>query len=384
MKKLLYSFAIFILFISASVQGQCLEAENGLYPEETFQPECTGTSEVIDDFAYSSEYSNVQVTSGQTYTFSSNIPTDFLTISNEGGTTAFTSGVQSVAWVSTLTGVVRFYTHEDAACTGTDEPRSRIIFCGTAPTCDNPIVSLPYSTGFEDFEANACLTIEDVNGGIDSGWAVTNDFPTQTGDRSIVYTYDSDLPGDDWFFTPGLNLVAGSSYTLSFVYRGGLGVFDFLENLEVKYGLAASAAAMTTSLYVDEDIDTSFDSDFTTATVSFTPTTAGVYYIGFHSYSEANQGYIQIDDVTVTPSLSANSPDRSALAVYPNPVDDILTITYEGALTAVEVYNLLGQRVKVQADLEAAKVEMSALPAGTYAVKIIADDKVRTVKVLKN
>ncbi len=41
------------------------------YPSATFTPNCTGTAEAITTCAYASEYSNVNVISGNSYTFSS-------------------------------------------------------------------------------------------------------------------------------------------------------------------------------------------------------------------------------------------------------------------------------------------------------------------------
>ena len=245
------------------------------------------------------------------------------------------------------------------------------------------VVAVPYATGFESTDSNECLTIQDVNGGFESGWAVSGDFPTETGDNSMIYTYDSDLPGDDYFFTAGLTLTGGTTYSLSFLYRGGIGVLGYLENLEVEYGTSASAAGMTSMLFVDEGIDTSFDSDFAVAEVDFTPPTDGVYYIGFHSYSDADQGYIQIDDVSVTPSLSINKVDRAALVVYPNPVSDILHIAISETVTSIEIYNLLGQKVLTSTNPETMQVDMSGVSAGTYAAKVASASGTDMVKVVK-
>lgn len=248
--------------------------------------------------------------------------------------------------------------------------------------CTQPIVEIPYFMGFEDTDDIACLTYEDVNGGIESGWMIENEFfPTQTGDASMIYVYDLDLPGDDWFFTPGLNLVGGVSYNLDFLYRSGLGSAFLLENMEVKLGNEASSTAMTTTLFTAENIDTDFGSDFTPASITFTPPLSGTYYIGFHSYSEADQGYIQIDDLMVTSALAVDSFNKELLS-YNNPVKDLLEISYPGAISEVSLYNLLGQQV-LQAS-NASQVDTSHLTSGTYVAKITADGATATVKVVKH
>lgn len=247
--------------------------------------------------------------------------------------------------------------------------------------CTGPIVSVPYFMGFEGAEATSCIMIEDVNGGSNSGWEINNVFPTATGQGSIVYTYDTVFPGDDWFYTPGLNLSAGTNYRLNFLYRGGLGVMGLLENLEVRYGMSPMATAMSDPLFIAENIDTSFDSDFTNVSVEFSPMTSGVYYIGFHSFSEPDQGYIQVDDISVTVSLSVGDFGSGALVSYPNPVIDILHIDYPETITGAVVYNLLGQRVK--ASISNNQIDMSALSPGTYIVKIMANGTTASVKVSK-
>ncbi len=258
------------------------------------------------------------------------------------------------------------------------------LLCSSAVSaqCAEPIVSPPYTMGFEEAEDIDCIIYEDVNGGTESGWGIYDFFPTETGTNSMVYVYDSEFPGDDWFYTPGMNMVGGVTYQLNFLYRSGLGVMFLFENLEVKYGTSPNAEAMTTTLFTAENIDTSFDSDFESVTVSFTPPLSGNYYIGFHSYSEADQGYIQIDDLSVTSSLALGDFNRAALS-YNNPVSDILTIDYPNVITAVALYNLIGQQVQVNASADLKQLDMTNLSSGTYIVKLTSDGVSQSVKVLK-
>ena len=387
MKKQLLKGCMLALFALAAqnTKAQCLDAPFEQYPFAVFEPACNGSEDVIESDCYSGEYSLVAVVQDVSYTFSSSISTDFLTIGNEDGSVAYASGTGSVVWVAASSGTVRFYTHDNDGCEFSEEERSRIVTCGEPPVCNDPIVSVPYTMGFEDGESTACLSYQDVNGGSESGWAIMSDIPTDFGDYSMIYTYDSDFPGDDWFYTAGLNLTAGTSYDVNFKFRGGLGVGGYLENLEVKYGDAASASAMVSpTLATYEDIDTSFDSDFANGTGTFTPTTTGVYYIGFHSYSDADQGYIQIDDVSVSPSLATGDFNKNAFTHFPNPVKDVLHVSYDNNIENVAVYNLLGQIV-LQKSINSSKgeVDMTPLSAGSYIVKLTSGTATKTVKVMK-
>ncbi|NUY82268.1 T9SS type A sorting domain-containing protein [Flavobacterium sp. MAH-1] len=118
-------------FTVQSPPGWCLTAPNGLWPAATFTPAtCDGTTEnVIANNAYAGEYSNVNVTSGQTYVFKSGT-TDFITISNAEGNTALAYGATPLTWVSTLTGTVRFLSHVDDQCGAEATNRVRSVICG--------------------------------------------------------------------------------------------------------------------------------------------------------------------------------------------------------------------------------------------------------------
>lgn len=379
-KQLLYLGAISMFFIGAfHANAQCLEALNGQYPDAILVPECVGAPENLVSDAYASEYSLVQLIAGEPYIFSSSIVTDYVTISDEAGTFAYAFGVSPVSYTPTASGVVRFYLHTDAQCGEESSIRARRVQCGSVPTCEPS--SIPYTQGFENGET-ACITYLDVNGSTElSGWEINNIFPTDFGNRSMLYSYDGQLPGDDWFFTGGLALTAGVSYTLQFKYRSGLGP-EIVENLEVKYGQAATVAGMTTPLLSFVNLSTNFGNPFDTATVSMTPTTTGTYFIGFRSFSIADQGYIQIDNITVDVNLATDSFTKNTLSYYPNPVKDVLTFSNVERFTGISIYNLLGQKVLSQ-DGTVNQIDLSSLNSGAYIVKLTDGISVKSLKIIK-
>lgn len=380
-KKLLYlALIVSILLSSSQLTAQCLNAINEQYPDATLVPECVGAPENLVSDAYAGEYSLVQLSAGILYTFSSSIATDYLTISDEGGTTAAVFGVSPVSYTPTSDMIVRFYTHTDDQCGDESMIRSRQIQCGTVPDCDP--VAIPYMQGFENGQT-ACITFVDVNGATElSGWEINNFFPTDFGGRSMLYSYDGDLPGDDWFFTDGLSLNGGTAYELQFKYRSGLGP-DLLENLEVKYGSSATVAGMTTPLLSLVGLTTNFGDDFDTAVVEFTPATTGAYYIGFRSFSDADQGYIQLDDISVNVSLSTLNFNTNLISYFPNPVTNILLFNSTEIINAVTVYNLLGQKV-VSRIGTLTEIDLSNLNAGAYIVTLSINSETKTIKIIKN
>lgn len=89
--------------------------------------------------------------------------------------------------------------------------------------------------------------------------------------------------------------------------------------------------------------------------------------------------------VQVTVVLGSDSFVMSGLKYYPNPVVSAFKLQYTSNITAVEVYNLVGQRIiAVEPNAVSASVDMSALAAGTYFVNVKANSESKTIKVVKN
>jgi hypothetical protein len=83
-------------------------------------------------------------------------------------------------------------------------------------------------------------------------------------------------------------------------------------------------------------------------------------------------------------NLASSSFDSKAFASYPNPVVDILNLSYSKNIDKVHVINLLGQEVITKSiNATDAKVDMSALASGTYLVKVTSNNEVKTIKVVK-
>ncbi len=117
-------------FTTIPSPGFCLNGT--LFPDATFTPQvCDGTTvNTVVDNAWAGEFSNINVTAGQTYSFNSSVATDFITIGSEDGTTAIVYGTTPLLWTSDVTGVIRFYIHLDDQCLAEDVNRVRSIICG--------------------------------------------------------------------------------------------------------------------------------------------------------------------------------------------------------------------------------------------------------------
>ncbi|MFT3794444.1 T9SS type A sorting domain-containing protein [Flavobacterium sp.] len=72
------------------------------------------------------------------------------------------------------------------------------------------------------------------------------------------------------------------------------------------------------------------------------------------------------------------------MKVYPNPVKDQLQLSYDSKISTVVLYNLLGQEVIAKTlNANEGTVDVSHLSAGTYLVRVVAGDEVKTAKVIK-
>lgn len=253
------------------------------------------------------------------------------------GTGTVITGVTSPVSITGLTADTEYDIYVRQSCDGGSE-FSLNAMTTVRTLCD--ATTVPYLIDFEDAntpDVPGCTSTFDANGNSGTFW---NDgtggqwevFDSQFGDptfisgsKSLLYVYDpvnTNRPADDWFYTRGLNLTAGQSYRLKFYYKGAFGP-DFFEKLEVKYGTIASPAGMSTgTLFTDDNILTNLDSDFDSVRVDFTPTSSGVYYLGFHAFSEADQGIIILEDISVrvTPIVDAGIPSiKETLPTCPTP-----------------------------------------------------------------
>ncbi|MEC4048400.1 T9SS type A sorting domain-containing protein [Flavobacterium sp. SUN046] len=111
-----------------------------------------------------------------------------------------------------------------------------------------------------------------------------------------------------------------------------------------------------------------------------------VIYVGVWKYQAAAPvaSNSQFQIAAYDASLTTNSFDNSKFVFYPNPVKDVLNISYSKNISKVQVINLLGQEV-VANTLNAAQtqVDLSKLTTGTYLVKVTSDNEVKTIKVIK-
>lgn len=110
--------------------------------------------------------------------------------------------------------------------------------------------------------------------------------------------------------------------------------------------------------------------------------------IGYRGYEYENQSWTDIDKVIFYYSNYNNALNiddeilSKSVKLYPNPVDDVLIVNSEIPLTKVEVYSILGKKVK-EFNTGFNSMRMDNLSNGVYIIRILAEKGSATRKLIK-
>ena len=230
------------------------------------------------------------------------------------------------------------------------------------------------SEGFETNEYDLPLGWTALNNSPAYPWEIVDWYDlwyvgidTHSGDYCAIHFWTPDEERNNWLFSKGFNLNAGTTYQISFwlLLPGYLDLEDGIDEydyFEAKIGQSASVAGMTTSVYVNTDTRLN---DWTEITYNFTPTTSGTYYIGFHAFTPTDEGdFIGLDDVLIAESAAIDA----AITAITAPVSGI-NLTATETVTATIKNN--GTTPITTIDLELT-VDGNTPVVETYTVNIAA------------
>ncbi|WP_372757497.1 T9SS type A sorting domain-containing protein [Mariniflexile sp.] len=166
-------------------------------------------------------------------------------------------------------------------------------------------------------------------------------------------------------------------------------VFILNTEIENEVGLTSTSSTVDGYKLIDNDHNPSNSSSemntFTTNSFSFTATNNFVViYIRAPKAVDGNHDvfYDNIELYT-TASLSTKDVLASKLNIYPNPVKDNITIESSSVkISSVELYNVVGQKVKSQTTLIDNKLNVADLSKGMYLLKVSAEGSSTTKKIL--
>lgn len=100
----------------------------------------------------------------------------------------------------------------------------------------------------------------------------------------------------------------------------------------------------------------------------------------FNVFRDACQNSVFIDDIAIQTFLKTGDFNSSEFTYYPNPVKDVLNLSYSQTISDVSV----GQKViEKNINYNEAVLDMSALPSGSYIAKVAFENQIKTIKVVK-
>lgn len=311
-----------------------------------------------------------------------------------------------------------------------------VTFAGTSPIAGQPAGSLSFFGGMNLLKGKVSGT-----GGISSfilgsaSSSIEGDFPQGGFAPGTIFGrwYSNTLGGIE--FVPGTDGLATDFFTFPFVDNTGLQRKIYIDrvnpvNAQGIIAITYNHVAGTTPVNVTDftatpnyTVNLKANDSWSVSTLAGTPLAAdsfkvqivapglfggtltspntrviqGENFAGTHQLGTATPGGHRLDitagQLTAAPfTLAINSDDvlgtedfgGDGFVLYPNPVQDVLNVSYRSVITSVKIYNQLGQQV-IYNEINApeAAIDMSGLAKGLYIVNVIAGSASETIKVLK-
>ena len=83
-------------------------------------------------------------------------------------------------------------------------------------------------------------------------------------------------------------------------------------------------------------------------------------------------------------SLGIDSNTNSEFSIYPNPVNDILNLSYTQEMNVVKVYNIIGQELlSKKVNSSSTQIDISNFANGTYFIQVTTEIAMKTVRIIK-
>ncbi len=113
----------------------------------------------------------------------------------------------------------------------------------------------------------------------------------------------------------------------------------------------------------------------------------GIIYFGFSEFRllpRNNADFYNVSNTTIT-SVDGVVLSQNETSMFPNPTEDVLTISTSAETFKVSIFNLAGKLVLTQTKETAIdnSISLAGLPAGTYFVNVISKDENLVKRIVK-
>ncbi len=225
--------------------------------------------------------------------------------------------------------------------------------------------------------------------GTTQNWKISSVRYASAGNSAFV-RYEGVIGGlaQDWLVTPSIDLANYTSTTLTF--SGGQQYTDvYATSYTVRVSTTSAtdiASFSTVATYSETDFSGAIDGLVLLAsdlkTVDLSAYDGQQIYVAFVMEQNDDDNWF-IDNVNVTGTLSIEEFTTNQFSIYPNPTTGLLTVSSRVAISKIEVFNVLGGRVKKIENSK--KIDISNLSAGTYIARITTiDGNTQNQKIIKN
>ena len=161
-----------------------------------------------------------------------------------------------------------------------------------------PISTYPWTEGFTgNVFPLGWTTYNDGNG---NNWTVLDEGGNPGA--NMRYNFHSQHSANAWAFSKALSLQADITYQLSFdqmVFSG-----SYPEKLKITIGTEQNTTSQASVLWNNSNL---INTAWQTHSVEFTVNNSGIYYLGFHCYSNADMWTLVLDNISVSESQSNNA-----------------------------------------------------------------------------
>jgi hypothetical protein len=139
----------------------------------------------------------------------------------------------------------------------------------------------------------------------------------------------------------------------------------------------------TAFLATDGNFDSAFEKIQKTAIPIVNPVGLHIFNVRVKDNSGV-WGPVFKNAIFIESVLANNTFTFTKVIIYPNPVKDILNLSFDKEITNVSIHTLLGQEVlNKNINANEGTVDVSNLSVGTYLVKVTSNDGIKTLKIIK-
>lgn len=210
----------------------------------------------------------------------------------------------------------------------------------------------------------------------------------QEGQSSVVSVTPAATAADNWMFSRGVSLTAGSTVTITYYISNYQSGTTATGNYQLRAGASPTTAGQTILVGSETGLNVAA---FTLKTFNFVTPSTGVYYFSFRNTTPLNAAgthALLVDNFTVSESLSTADFASSKFTVYPNPASNVVTVTNDAniQIKKIKMVDLNGRTVKALNlnGVTSSQITISDLNSGVYFMSIETTEGTVTRKIVKN